>query len=61
MPLREVGIETVYLDGNRSSHFNPLLDSVKIYSLLLRLSLPAGSTRGHVFDAAWRATGAFGP
>ena len=41
VPLREVEIETVYLDGNRSSHFNPVLDSVKIYSLLLRLSLSA--------------------
>ena len=39
VPLREVEIETVYLDGNRSSHFNPIVDSVKIYSLLLRLSL----------------------
>lgn len=39
VPLREVEIETVYLDGNRSSHFNPVVDSVKIYLLLLRLSL----------------------
>ena len=36
VPLREVGIETVYLDGNRSSHFKPIIDSVKIYFLLLR-------------------------
>jgi hypothetical protein len=41
VPLREVEIETVYLDGNRSSHFNPVVDSVKIYSLLVRLSLSA--------------------
>jgi hypothetical protein len=41
VPLREVEIETVYLDGNRSSHFNPVVDSVKIYSLLVRLSLLA--------------------
>ena len=36
--IREVGIETIYLDGNRSSHFNPLLDSFRIYFVLLRFS-----------------------
>ena len=45
VPLREVEIETVYLDGNRSSHFNPVVDSVKIYSLLVRLSLSASLSR----------------
>jgi glycosyltransferase involved in cell wall biosynthesis len=39
VPLREVEIESVYLDGNRSSHFNPVLDSMRIYGLLLRLAL----------------------
>lgn len=32
----EAEISTVYLDNNRSSHFNPLIDSMKIYFLLLR-------------------------
>jgi glycosyltransferase involved in cell wall biosynthesis len=36
IPVVEVGISTVYIDGNRSSHFNPLVDSMKIYFLLLR-------------------------
>ncbi|MCK7497016.1 MAG: hypothetical protein MZW92_43595 [Comamonadaceae bacterium] len=36
--IREVRIETVYLENNRSSHFNPLIDSMKIYFLLLRFS-----------------------
>lgn len=36
--MSEVPIATVYLDNNRSSHFNPLLDSMKIYFLLLRFS-----------------------
>ena len=45
VPLREVEIETVYFEGNRSSHFNPVIDSVKIYALLLRLSLSALSAR----------------
>lgn len=39
VPLREVEIETVYFEGNPSSHFNPVVDSVKIYGLLLRLSV----------------------
>jgi putative flippase GtrA len=36
--VREVKIATVYLENNKSSHFNPLIDSMKIYFLLLRFS-----------------------
>ncbi len=36
IPLREVPIETVYIEENRSSHFNPLLDSVRIYSVFAK-------------------------
>jgi glycosyltransferase involved in cell wall biosynthesis len=32
----ETPIETIYLSGNRSSHFNPLLDSMRVYFVLLR-------------------------
>ncbi|MBQ7038336.1 MAG: bifunctional glycosyltransferase family 2/GtrA family protein [Clostridia bacterium] len=32
----EVPIETVYIEENKSSHFNPLLDSVRIYSVFLK-------------------------
>lgn len=32
----ETPISTVYLEGNRSSHFNPLWDSMRIYFVLLR-------------------------
>lgn len=35
----EVPISTIYLDGNRSSHFDPLRDSLRIYRVLLRLAL----------------------
>lgn len=38
-PLVEVPIATVYLDNNASSHFNPLLDSLKIYMVFLRFSV----------------------
>ena len=31
----EVPIETVYIDNNSESHFRPVVDSVKIYKLLL--------------------------
>ncbi|MFV0374365.1 GtrA family protein, partial [Microbacterium sp.] len=39
--LIEVPIETVYLDGNASSHFRPLVDSVRVYAPLLRFSASA--------------------
>ncbi len=29
-------IKTIYIDGNETSHFNPLLDSIRIYSLILK-------------------------
>jgi len=34
--VREIPIETIYLDGNSSSHFNPLRDSMRIYYVFLR-------------------------
>lgn len=34
----EEKISTIYLDNNKSSHFDPLLDSMKIYFLLLRFA-----------------------
>lgn len=38
-PIREVEIETVYIEDNRSSHFNPLKDALRVYGLLLRCAL----------------------
>lgn len=35
-PIVEVPIETVYLDANAGSHFRPLIDSIRIYFVLLR-------------------------
>lgn len=37
--IRSVDIQTIYIDGNKSSHFNPLVDSIKIYFSLFRFSL----------------------
>ncbi|MBF0518671.1 MAG: bifunctional glycosyltransferase family 2/GtrA family protein [Nitrospirae bacterium] len=36
MPIVEEPISAVYIENNRSSHFNPLYDSMKIYFLLIR-------------------------
>lgn len=38
IPIHELSIKTVYLDGNKSSHFNPIIDSLKIYFVFLRYS-----------------------
>lgn len=35
----EVPIQTVYLNENRSSHFNPFMDSLKVYLVFLRFNL----------------------
>lgn len=34
--IEEQTIDTVYIEQNRASHFNPLTDSIRIYSLLLK-------------------------
>lgn len=36
--IREEPIETIYLENNRSSHFRPLADSVKIYWPIVKFS-----------------------
>ena len=38
IPMREVTIETVYLEENKSSHFRPVHDSYLIYKQLLKFS-----------------------
>lgn len=42
MQMRELIIETVYIDNNSASHFNPIKDSIKIYSLILKYVFSAG-------------------
>ncbi|HXI05107.1 MAG: glycosyltransferase [Bradyrhizobium sp.] len=39
MPVREVPIQTIYIESNRDSHFRPLRDSARIYFVLLRYSI----------------------
>lgn len=38
IPIVETAIRTVYIDRNKASHFNPLLDSARIYKELLKFS-----------------------
>ncbi len=38
-PIKGVPIETVYIDGNRSSHFHPFKDSFKIYKEIGKFSI----------------------
>lgn len=36
MDILQFPIKTIYINGNETSHFNPLLDSMRIYSLILK-------------------------
>lgn len=38
MPVKEVTIKTVYLEENKSSHFNALKDSFRIYKCILKFA-----------------------
>lgn len=40
IPIEEVPIKTVYVDGNESSHFHPLKDSFRVLSVLLNYRRP---------------------
>ena len=42
--IQEVTIETVYLNNNEGSHFNPIKDSLKIYKLFFKYILAAISS-----------------
>ena len=43
--IREVFIETVYLEENKSSHFRPLVDSMRIYLPILAFSASSAASR----------------
>lgn len=36
--IREKTIHTIYIDKNKTSHFNPLIDSLKIYFVFIRFT-----------------------
>ncbi len=39
IPMKETPIETIYIDENASSHFRPVRDSMRIYSIILKKPL----------------------
>ncbi len=39
VPLKEIEIQTIYLDQNAGSHFSPVRDSLRIYKEILKFSL----------------------
>src|ERR1017187_2514173 len=58
--LVEIPIRTIYQPGNKSSHFNPLTDSMKIYFVLLRfssVSLMAALLDNLIFYLVWKRSG----
>jgi len=60
LKVLEAPIRTIYIDRNASSHFNPLLDSTKIYFLLVRfaaVSLSASIIDNLIFFLVFRWTG----
>jgi len=44
IPIKEVTIETIYIDDNSESHFNPIKDSIRIYKLFIKYILSAVSS-----------------
>jgi len=50
LPIDQVDIATIYLEGNASSHFRPVLDSARIYAPLLAFLL--SSFAAFVLDTA---------
>jgi putative flippase GtrA len=38
-PIKQVEIDTIYLDQNVSSHFNPIVDSMRIYYVFMRFAI----------------------
>ena len=44
IPLEQATIETVYIEGNKSSHFNAFRDSARIYALLFKFILSSAAS-----------------
>jgi glycosyltransferase involved in cell wall biosynthesis len=63
IPILEQEIDTVYIDGNRSSHFRPLIDSAKVWYTLFRFvgsSLLASGLDIGAFYLTYRLTSNIG-
>ncbi|HZU24613.1 MAG TPA: glycosyltransferase [Bryobacteraceae bacterium] len=63
-PILEQPIRTIYMEGNRSSHFRPVLDSMRIYFLLFRfsvLSVLTAALDNVIFSLVFFQTGGIAP
>jgi len=61
--VTQVPIATIYIDQNRSSHFNPLLDSMKIYFIFVRYcgsAMVAALVDSAVFYGIYASSGSVG-
>jgi glycosyltransferase involved in cell wall biosynthesis/SAM-dependent methyltransferase len=61
-PVQQEPIRTIYLDGNKSSHFHPIFDSMRIYFLLFRfsvLSILTAVLDNLVYGFTWVHTGSY--
>lgn len=43
VPIYEVPIETIYVNGNTESHFNPIKDSIAIYKMFIKYIFASAS------------------
>lgn len=48
IPIREIAIKTIYIDGNSGSHFDKVKDSYRIYKEIIKFSL--SSLAGFITD-----------
>ena len=44
IPFSEVKIDTIYLEENASTHFNPFKDSLKIYKIIFKYAISSGAS-----------------
>lgn len=44
IPITEFPIQTIYLENNESSHFNPFVDSIRIYKVFIKFMLSSFSS-----------------
>lgn len=50
IPIKEVVIDTIYIDNNSESHFNPIKDSIRIYKQFIKYII--ASVSSFVLDIA---------
>ncbi len=43
-PIKQINIQTVYIDDNASSHFNPVVDSARIYFVFFKFLIIGGTS-----------------